>query len=592
MAGRIPQSFIDELIARVDIVEVIDERVPLKKGGRDYMACCPFHDEKTPSFSVSPSKQFYYCFGCGAHGTVIGFLMDYARMEFTEAIEELAERAGMSVPREATPDTARAETAPLYEVLEQANRFFQQQLREHPAADTAVEYLKHRGLSGQTAARFELGFAPPGWDTLLKALGPEPARRTSLLQAGLVVDKGNDDGYDGYDRFRNRIVFPIRDRRGRVIGFGARALGDDTPKYLNSPETPVFHKGQELYGLFEARKAERSLERLFVVEGYMDVVALAQFDVNNAVATLGTSATADHINRLFRTTPNVVFCFDGDAAGRRAAWRAALTLLPQFRDGWLASFVFLPEGEDPDSLVRSAGRDRFLELADNAVTLSGFLFDHLAAEVDLDTLEGRARLVELARPLLAELKAAPAFLNLARQELQRISGMDAAELSRLIPRGDRAPRSETAVRSRSGPRSSPSLVRRAITLLLHHPQLGTSVDTTVALEQLQQPGVGLLVSLLELTSQSPHLTTGAIVERYRNDDEGRHLAKLTAEAAPELDAGLEREFADTIGKLERMVKEQRFETLTAKARAGALSNEEERELKRLVSRPGSGVDAG
>lgn len=588
MASRIPQSFIDELVSRVDIVEVIDERVPLKKAGRDHVACCPFHDEKSPSFSVSPSKQFYYCFGCGAHGTVIGFLMDYAHLEFTEAIHELADRAGMSVPREAAGSDNRPQTAGLYEVLEEASSFFQRQLREHPKADVAVDYLKARGLSGETAADFGLGYAPPGWDTLMKALGSDSSRRQSLIQAGLVIDKGADGGYD---RFRNRVVFPILDRRGRVIGFGARALGDDTPKYLNSPETPVFHKGLELYGYYEARKRNRQLDKLFVVEGYMDVVALSQFDVSNAVATLGTAATSEHINRLFRTTPNIYFCFDGDEAGRRAAWRAAQNLLPLFRDGWLAAFMFLPEGEDPDSLIRTVGKTGFLDMANESITLSRFLFDHLCADIDLSTLEGRARLVELTRPLLAQMTEAPAFVNLAQQELHRLTGMDRSELSRLIPQGERAPRRATVANRSSGTRSGLSLVRKAITMLLHNPQLGSLIEDPTSVSALAQRGVELLTSLLELTKSSPTITTGAIVERYRSHDEGRHLAKLVMESAPVLDEGLEQEFSDTLIKLEQMVEEQRFETLAAKAKAGPLSDAEEREFKQLASRPGGGMGA-
>jgi DNA primase len=587
LASRIPQSFIDELVSRVDIVEVIDERVPLKKAGRDYMACCPFHEEKSASFSVSQTKQFFYCFGCGAHGTAIGFLMDYAHLEFTEVIHELAERSGMTVPREAVADDERTQTADLFELLDRASHFFQKQLRDHNDATVAVDYLKSRGLSGETAAHFGLGFAPPGWDGLLKSLGTDLELRQALLRAGLTIEKGQDASYD---RFRNRIVFPIRDRRGRVVGFGARALGDDTPKYLNSPETPVFHKGQELYGYFEARKATRQLDSLFVVEGYMDVVALTQFGITNAVATLGTAATADHISRLFRTTPNVIFCFDGDSAGRRAAWRAAQNLLPLFRDGWLASFMFLPEGEDPDSLVRSRGKIGFEELAREAISLSTFLFEHLSAEVDLSNLEGRARLFELARPMLTQLTEAPAFANLARKQLQQLSGMDGSELSRLLPQGGRAPR-RTVARRPNGP-GSPSLVRKAITYLLHHPELGSLIGSTDQLSNLDHAGTTLLVALLELTKSSPTLTTGAIIERFRTHDEGRHLAKLVVESSPVLDEGLEQEFIDTIGKLGEMVEEQRFEALAAKAKLGPLSNEDDREFKQLVSRPRERTSGG
>lgn len=581
MANRIPQSFIDELVSRVDIVEVIDERVPLKKAGRDHVACCPFHTEKTPSFSVSPAKQFYYCFGCGAHGTAIGFLMDYTHMDFVEAIEELADHAGMQVPREAGDTKSEGHTPQLYAVLERASAYYSRQLREHEQAGVVVEYLKGRGMSGETAARFHLGFAPPGWDSLLTVLGSSEVERRLLLEAGLVIEK---DGGGLYDRFRNRVVFPIRDRRGRVVGFGARALGDETPKYLNSPETAVFHKGQELYGLFEARQANRSLGSLFVVEGYMDVVALAQHDISNAVATLGTAATADHLLRLFRATPRVTFCFDGDEAGRRAAWRAAETLLPLLRDGWLASFMFLAEGEDPDSLVRTQGARAFEVEAEQAQSLSAFLFEHLSQQVSLDTLDGRARLVELARPLLTPLQA-QAFQSLAIQRLSEITRMDRSELSRLITVGNRT--TGTRARARVPNRSNPSLVRKAMTLVLHRPDLGSLIETS-RLRTLELPGAHLLAEVLELTGFDPTITTGAIVEHFRSHEEGRHLAKLAAEPPPALGEGLEQELKDAIGRLDQMVDEQRFEQLASKAREGVLTVEEEREFKQLVEGPATG----
>ncbi|NIP82922.1 MAG: DNA primase, partial [Gemmatimonadetes bacterium] len=352
MAGRIPRQFIDDLLSRVDIVDVVDEYVPLKKGGKDHKACCPFHNEKTPSFTVSADKQFYHCFGCGAHGTAIGFLMEYAHMDFVEAVEDLAARAGLEVPREAGSGQREESLQPIYDILARASAWYQKQLRQHPEAGSAKDYLKGRGLSGEIAAQFQLGFAPTGWDNLLGAIGATDAERALMARAGLLVDKG---GGGFYDRFRGRVIFPILDRRGRTIGFGGRVLGDDTPKYLNSPESAIFHKGRELYGLYQARKAAGKPERLIVVEGYMDVVALAQHGIRNAVATLGTAATEAHLEQLFRVSQDVVFCFDGDEAGRRAAWRALETALPAMHDGRQAFFMFLPEGQDPDSLVRERG---------------------------------------------------------------------------------------------------------------------------------------------------------------------------------------------------------------------------------------------
>jgi len=391
MAGRIPQSFIDEVLNRTDIVEVIDTRVPLKKAGREFKACCPFHDEKTPSFTVSQVKQFYHCFGCGANGTAISFLMDYEHMEFVEAIEELARRAGLEIPKETSGGQSHApSTLPHYALLERVADYYQEQLRDHPQASRAVDYLKQRGLTGDIAARFGIGFAPPGWENLASALGANDTVHKQLLELGLTVERDKGDG--AYDRFRDRIQFPIRDRRGRTIGFGGRVLDDSTPKYLNSSESPVFHKGQELYGLFEARRAVRKLERILVVEGYMDVVALAQFDINYAVATLGTATTHEHLERLFRTVPEVVFCFDGDRAGREAAWRALENTLPVLRDGREARFLFLPDGEDPDSLVRKIGKQALEQQIATATHLSDFFFDRLAAPLDINSIDGRARL--------------------------------------------------------------------------------------------------------------------------------------------------------------------------------------------------------
>ncbi len=578
MANRIPQSFIDELIARVDIVEVIDERVPLKKAGRDHVACCPFHTEKTPSFSVSPSKQFYYCFGCGAHGTALGFLMDYAHLEFLDAVQELADRTGMVVPREGGGDLgSQSETAELHEILREASVFYRRQLREHPQGETAVRYLQTRGMSGEIAAQFHLGYAPPGWDNLVRTLGGSQRTARLLTKSGLAIDKG---GERLYDRFRNRVVFPIRDRRGRVVAFGARALGDETPKYLNSPETPVFHKGRELYGLFEARGANRSLRRLFVVEGYMDVVSLAHAGISNAVATLGTAATADQMTRAFRTTAEVVFCFDGDEAGRRAAWRAAQTLLPLLRDGWLASFMFLPEGEDPDTVVRARGAEGFNAEAERAVSLSDFLFQHLGEQENLDTLDGRARLIELARPLLGKLNAR-AFQNLAIARLSEITGLSAPELARLVVEEDRAPRPR-APRRAPQRRGNPSLIRKVITLLLYRPDLASLIEGTGRLASLEVPGAVLLTELLDFARSNPSVTLGATVEHFRSHPEGRHLAKLAGETSPTLAEGLEREFTDAIKRLEEMVDSQRFDELTRKARAGGLTHEEEREFRRLL----------
>lgn len=438
MAGLIPQSFIDDLLHRADIVDVIDKRVALKKSGKNYSACCPFHNEKSPSFSVQPEKQFYYCFGCGAGGNAIGFIMNFDSVDFPQAVESLARDNGMEVPREESKAATqrRAENAEIYALLEEASAYYQQQLRSHEGRASAVDYLKGRGLSGAIARDFCLGYAPPGWDNLLKACAPTAQKEKDLLKGGMVIEReagksGAGSSYRSYDRFRHRIMFPIRDARGRTIGFGGRVLGDDKPKYLNSPETPVFHKGSELYGLYEARKTSNKLSRLLIVEGYMDVIALAQMGIRNAVATLGTATSGAHLTRLFRLVPEVVFCFDGDKAGRTAAWRALESTLPQMEDGRQVRFLFLPEGEDPDTLVRKIGQEAFEALVDDATPLEQFFFDKLGAELDLDSHQGRGKLRELAQPLVTQIPDG-VFALLMREQLAKRLGISGEALTGLI----------------------------------------------------------------------------------------------------------------------------------------------------------------
>lgn len=430
MAGLIPQSFIDDLLDRIDIVDVVDPRVKLKKTGKNYSACCPFHDEKTPSFTVSPDKQFYYCFGCGASGTALSFILEHDRLNFPDAVEELAKMAGVEVPREARDDSPKhKERKSLYQLLEKTDQHFRQQLRQSPAKQHAVNYLQLRGLSGEIARDFGVGYAPPGWDNLLKALGTENESKHLLNEGGMLIERPEDGRC--YDRFRNRIMFPIRDVRGRVIGFGGRVLGDDKPKYLNSPETPVFHKGRELYGLFEARQAYRQLPRLLVVEGYMDVVALAQFGIRYGVATLGTACGEDHLTLAFKYTQEVVFCFDGDEAGRKAARRALENSLPAMLDGRQVKFLFLPDGEDPDTLIRQVGTDKFTRMIEMAVPLEDFLFDSVADGIDIQSMEGRARLSKRAAPLLHKLPPG-VFRELMFANLAQRTGLPIDTLMELV----------------------------------------------------------------------------------------------------------------------------------------------------------------
>ncbi len=591
MSGLIPQSFIDDLMTRVDIVEVIDARVPLRKSGREFSARCPFHEEKTPSFTVSPSKQFYHCFGCGAHGTALSFMMEYEHLAFPEAVEELARSVGMEVPHEAAAGARPAErdrSAALYDTLAAADRFFRQQLRKHPQAPTAVAYLKARGLSGEIAASFGIGYAPPGWDSLLRAQGGGNQAQERLVAAGLLIRK--DDG-KCYDRFRERIMFPIRDRRGRTIAFGGRVLGDEKPKYLNSPETPVFHKGQELYGLFEARKALRDIPRLLVVEGYMDVVALAQFGVRYAVATLGTSTTREHLERLFRVSPEVVFCFDGDRAGREAGWRALENALPVMREGRQLRFMFLPDGDDPDTRIRAVGRERFEADLETALPFSEFFYQKLGREADTSTIDGRARFVELARPLLNRMPEG-VFRQMMLDRLAELARIDPSRAAQAVgpAAGDavqtprRAPR-----RSPRNRRAPPSLVRQAITLLLHRPSLAALAGDPRRLAELELPGMPLLAELLELLQDKPHLGSGALLTRWRETEHGRHLERLAAQADMDLDAlDLEGEFADLVAQLERQAAGKRWEALQQRLEGGERLDAAEREEYNRLLQKGAG----
>ncbi|QEY14186.1 DNA primase [Cellvibrio sp. KY-YJ-3] len=432
MAGLIPQSFIDDMLDRLDIVDVVDSRVKLRKTGKNYSACCPFHDEKTPSFTVSPEKQFYYCFGCGASGNALGFVMDYERLSFPEAVESLARLTGLEVPREVQTEAQakrEQEKRSIYTLLEKADEFYQQQLRHHPSKVQAVKYLKNRGLDGKTAKAYGVGFAPPGWDNLLKALGQNDEDKHLLIEGGMLIHQEQEKKL--YDRFRHRIMFPIRDTRGRVIGFGGRVLGDDKPKYLNSPETPVFHKGQELYGLYEARLAYRELPRLLVVEGYMDVVSLAQFGIGYGVATLGTACGPDHLDRAFKYTNEVVFCFDGDKAGRSAAHRALEASIDTMIDGRTVKFLFLPEGEDPDTLVRQIGPEKFERMIELAVPFEDYLFDAVAEGINIRTMEGRATFSKRAAPLLDRLPKG-VFRELMFESLATRTGLNRNILQELI----------------------------------------------------------------------------------------------------------------------------------------------------------------
>jgi DNA primase len=571
MRGLIPDSFIDELLARVDIVDVVERRVPLKKAGREWTACCPFHDERTPSFYVSPAKQFFHCFGCGVSGSAIKFIMDFDRLEFPDAVEELAQTVGITVPREGGRDAApREDKTDLYSLLEDAASWYERELPRHTDAQA---YCKKRGLDPDTIKRFRIGWAPAGYDGVMKALGNSTRRRDLLDQAGMLAsgDRGK------YDRFRERLMFPILDRRGRVIAFGGRvvqaapASGQAPPKYLNSPETPLFHKGRELFALWQVKQANQSLARIVVVEGYMDVIALHQAGLPIAVATLGTATTPDHTEILFRAAPDVVFCFDGDRAGRAAAWKALEAALPRLRDGRQAYFLFLPDGEDPDSLVRQEGKDGFEKRIREAMPLSDYFFSELSHDVDMGSLDGRARLAERARPLIGKLPDG-AFRDLMVQELEKRSGVGANLPASVLHRVAHQP---TTVQR--------SLVRSAISLLLAQPTLADRVDKPYRFLRLDKPGVGLLAELLDLARARPGINSAMLVEHFVERPEYVPLKKLMATLSvgePEAQA---MEFFDALARMDDQATTQRRDTLLDKSRSGALDSAEKAELRELLA---------
>ena len=583
MAGRIPPAFIDDLLSRIDIVEVIDARVPLKKAGREYEACCPFHGEKTPSFKVSPAKQFYHCFGCGVHGTAVGFLMEFDHLDFVEAIEELAKQAGVTVPYEqgqrASPQQQAAKLNQ-YDLMTQCDRFFRQQLRQHPQANVAVDYLKGRGLSGEIAARYGMGYAPMG-NNLLRAFGAGAAN--DLVNLGMLIRKDNGETYD---RFRHRVMFPIRDSRGRVIGFGGRVINpEDAPKYLNSPETPLFHKGRELYGLYEVRQALRHIDRLLVVEGYMDVIALAQQGIDYAVATLGTATTAEHVQKLFRLANEVVFCFDGDRAGREAAWRALESALPVLSGTHTVRFMFLPDGEDPDTLVRKIGKTAFEQQIGQALSLSAFLLNHLREGINRHDLDAHRTLIEKAKPLLQTLQD-ETYRTLIIRELASYTKQEEPAVLSLLGLATAASTPRQTATQPLPQRETPSLVRTALRCLLYQPALASTVTELQSLSQIEQPGMGLLLDLLETLRSNPNLNTAALLERWRDTAEGKQLEKL-AIWQPSLDDpdSLRHEFLGALARLEEQHRDTRTKTLLAKSSQGGLSPDEKAELQALLRRP-------
>ncbi|MGL5047584.1 MAG: DNA primase [Shewanella sp.] len=566
----IPRDFINELIARTDIVELIDRKVPLKKAGKNYSACCPFHSEKSPSFTVSHDKQFYHCFGCGAHGNAIDFVMEYDRLDFIDAIEDLAGQLGLEVPREQGTGKRHDDglSRDLYQLMEEACLYFKNQLRQHQDKQKVIDYLAYRGLSDDVVEHFGIGFAPDGWDGLLGRYRQNQDAQDKLLTAGMLIS--NDSG-KRYDRFRDRLMFPIRDRRGRVIGFGGRVLGDGTPKYLNSPETPIFHKGNELYGLYELKQRYRDPDKVLIVEGYMDVVALAQFGVDYAVASLGTSTTAEQFQLLLRSAKEVVCCYDGDRAGTEAAWRALETALPLLKPGDQVRFMFLPQAEDPDSMVRKIGKEAFETLMDSAIALPEFLFDTLATKYGTD----KGNLAKQAFILIEKIQDT-VLQNLLLENLAHKLGMNSSEdMKKKLGFSVKIAKSM----ANKGLKGRGTPLRLAIALIVQHPQLGMGLPSQPALAHLQMPGIELLPLLLEMTREH-RLNSAQLLEQFREHAYSGTLHKLAQWDHQVADENLLEKFKQTLVWLNNQYIEQRYQELSLKQ---THTKEEKIQLSKLIS---------
>jgi DNA primase len=591
--GLIPQTFIDELIARADIVEVIGSRVQLKKAGREFKACCPFHNEKSASFWVSPEKQFYHCFGCGVHGTVLRFLMEHDHMAFPEAVEELATRLGLDVPHEGSnaPGGPRRVDEPLYDVMGRVARFYSETLSRD---ERAQQYVARRGLDRETVEKFGIGYAPNSWNEVLRRFGGSDDAVRTLADIGLIIERDRGQIRDGdrhYDRFRDRIMFPIRDGRGRIIAFGGRILDQGEPKYLNSPETVLFHKGRELYGLYEARRSRTNLKRLLIVEGYMDAVRLHQYGINYAVATLGTATTPEHLKRIFRIVSEVVFAFDGDRAGRAAAWRALQHALPEARQGREIRFLFLPDGHDPDSLVGEEGAEAFERRLDATLPLSEYLIRELSEQSDLSHADGRAHFSENARPLWSKLPDG-VYRELMLARIAEVVGIGPQRLQELWSAGYPGSIAASAptplpkrvpVRHINGGRGS--LVRQAVLRLVSYPAIAQEVSEQerAALDECEEPGIELLRELIDNLRTQPAQNSAQVIERWAGKPGGDSLEKLLQREQLMADAvAAAGELRAALGKLAQTVVARRLEALQEKSRSTRLEPEELQEFQRLM----------
>ena len=581
MSGLIPQHFINDLIARIDIVEVIGKRIEIKKAGKEFKAICPFHDDSNPSLTISSTKGFYHCFSCGAHGTALGFLMDYEHLGFVEAIESLSSDLGIDIPYEKNSKPPKRNND-LFVFMDKIQEHYQNNLKNNKKA---IDYLKKRGINGKTAKRFNIGYAPHGWQNILDHFGQSNSEIKQLLSLGLIIKKDNNEHYD---RFRNRIIFPIRDNRGRFIGFGGRILNQDQPKYLNSPETPLFHKGKELYGLYECQQAIRNIKKIVVVEGYMDVIGLAQHGVNYAVASMGTATTADHFTRLFRLTDFICFCFDGDQAGLDAAWRALENALPHIREGRQIKFVFLPNGEDPDSYIRNNSAADFEKQLKAGADLSDFLIDKIAQNIDIKSIDGKARLAEKAKPLISQIPKG-IFKELIIEKLSEFIGLSPKKLKILLTqnakrnsikfRNNKVTYNKTAQKKN---KESPSIIKKAITLVLNYPEIVKNIDD-FSINDQNKPGTEILKKLIDTIKEEPKINTAGLIERWRDDKEGKYLGQLAITELPEnTEFDALTELKNCFLLLEKIYYKERINILIDKQSKNELSAKEKNELGKLI----------
>ncbi|RUQ93365.1 DNA primase [Legionella septentrionalis] len=565
MTGLIPRPFIDELLNRTDIIELIDSYVPLKKRGNSHLACCPFHNEKTPSFNVLAKKQFYHCFGCGASGNAISFIMNYLHLGFVETIETLALRVGMQVPRE--ENHSHNKSSDLYQLLKQVAQFFQKQLKEN---QETISYLKKRGVSGEIARLYQLGYAPSGWHVLETQF---KSRRNELIAAGMLVQKENGQTYD---RYRHRVIFPIHDRHGRIIGFGGRILASEQqPKYLNSPETVIFQKNRELYGLHQIIQQKTVINHIVVVEGYMDVIALAEHGILNAVATLGTATSTFHIQLLSKHTKNIIFCFDGDAAGRKAAWRALESTLPSLNEGLAANFIFLPEGHDPDSLVRAEGKDKFLQRLQQAIPLNQYFFTTLTEDYDSTNLSSRTQLVNAAKPYLLKMPEGP-YKEMMLDELARLTRIEHHRLTQLLEDKVSINLHDASVNMARSP------LRLAVALLLQNPELYQAHSQELPPHLLDAPNQAILQTLIQQIAEHPGINTASLVEFWRDSNLFESMNKLAAWDHQVPEAALSKEFLDIMNFLIKQNRENKIQQLLEKSRTMSLTESDRLQLQDML----------